>query len=487
MTASAPDDRTSQKRVPFSDWLWQRPAGDESPWRQRLRLFCRIVAIFLREFDHDAIPLRASALTFTIILSMVPMLALSTAVLKGLGAGNQMRTAAYQFIQTMETPTAEEQAAAPAPPAVSRPATPANGEGKGAPHATPPQSLSSHLRKAVDTVFNYVNKTNFAALGIFGIAGLFLTVISVLSTIEQAMNAVWQAESGRALGRKIMDYLALMLLLPLAVNIGVATMAALRSQMTLDILQHIFPVAWAGPLLIRLLSYSFLVMTLALLYRFLPNTRVPLRPAMTGALVGGIGWLTIQSLFISLQIGVARYNAIYGSFATLPLFFLWIYVGWMVFLAGAEVAFAVHVRHRYQPLYLDHLLPPRVELALAYDLMALLLNRFQSRQATDFDLLCRHLDYPEPAITAVLAKLSRAELVRTVEGGDTASYLPGTEAGRIATGEVLDVIFGHTGPASAGGRLSSQALAGAQTALARTTMAEVTKAAAQAASPHPDD
>ncbi|MDH5297530.1 MAG: YihY/virulence factor BrkB family protein, partial [Desulfobulbaceae bacterium] len=265
-----------RRKLPFRAWLWEKPAAAESGGRRRLRIFCRIVAIFLREFERDAIPLRASALTFTIILSMVPMLALSTAVLKGFGAGGQMRKAAHNLINTMEP----RQPAAATVPGVVSPGQP--------PVVTPtengppprPATLTIHLKTAVDTVFNSVERTNLTTLGMFGLAALFITVISVLSTIEDAMNVVWQAESGRALGRKIMDFLALMLLLPLAVNIGVAAMAALNSEAALAILEHIFPVEWAGPLLVRLLSSSFLVMTLVLLYRFLPNTRVPLFPAL---------------------------------------------------------------------------------------------------------------------------------------------------------------------------------------------------------------
>jgi len=439
---------------PFLAWLWHKQSADNATMKNRLRTFCRIVAIFIREFDRDAIPLRASALTFTIILSMVPVLALSTAVLKGLGAGNQMRAAAYQFIDTIDAP--DSTTAAPPP------ASQANGQ-------PPPKSLTNHLKKAVDTVFNYVDKTNFATLGIFGIAGLFITVISVLGTIEQAMNVVWQADSGRPLGRKVMDYLALMLLLPLAVNIGVAAMAALRSETTLDILQHIFPMPWAGPLLVQFLSFGFLVMTLLILYRFLPNTRVPLFPALIGALVGSVGWLLIQSLYISLQIGVARYNAIYGSFATLPLFFLWIYIGWMVFLSGAEVAFAVHVRHRYLPGRNHSRLSPATELALAYDLLALLYEDFRARKVSDLDSLCLRLDYPDQPLFNVLRRLLDTGLIRQADGSEIA-YLPATPAELLSAGEVLDVVFGAERPASKGGAVTHTALTGARKALSEQAL-----------------
>jgi len=183
-----------------------------------------------------------------------------------------------------------------------------------------------------------------------------------------------------------------------------------------------------------------------------------------------MGWLAIQSLYINLQIGVARYNAIYGSFAALPLFFLWIFVGWMVFLAGAELAFAVHVRHRYQPKYGKKILPPRMELALAYDLLTVLFDDFRARRTSDLDSLTRRLDYSDFAITEVLRKLMAAGLVRLADGGDTDNYLPATPADRLPTAEVLDVILGPVSPETPGGLVAGQAINGAHAALAGRAM-----------------
>ena len=180
--------------------LWPVPASDASLPRRLAWAVFRIVAVFCREFQRNNIPLRSSALTFTIVLSLVPTLALGTAVLKGLGAGDQMRQAAYRFIDQIDgssTPSASAGAGTSAPDANS-----AAAQGKQT------NKITGHLHLAVAKIFDYVEHTDFAALGAFGIIGLVIAVLSVLGRIEQAMNVIWQAESSRPMGRKLMDYLA---------------------------------------------------------------------------------------------------------------------------------------------------------------------------------------------------------------------------------------------------------------------------------------
>jgi membrane protein len=228
------------------------------------------------------------------------MLALGTAVLKGLGAGDQMREAAYKFIDQFELSVAKESGgqinSAAGPVLALKPDTDM------ATAAKPAQKgLTVHLRKAVDQIFDYVDRTNFATLGAFGILGLVIAAIFVLSSIEQAMNAIWQTESSRPIGRKIMDYLALMILLPVSINTVMATMATLQSQALLVRLQGMLPGTWMGPLLLNMVPIALLVATFTILYRFLPNTKVNISSALIGGVCGGIGWLLIQVIYIKLH------------------------------------------------------------------------------------------------------------------------------------------------------------------------------------------
>jgi membrane protein len=144
-------------------WVWSTPEPDEQKWLKLIRIVIRIHLIVFQEFQRDFITLRASALTFTVVLSLVPMLALGTAVLKGLGTGDQMREVAYKFIDQLELSVtsgkgSERQITSAAGPI---PALKPDTDKATAVEPTP-KGLTVHLRKAVDQVFDYVDRTNFA-------------------------------------------------------------------------------------------------------------------------------------------------------------------------------------------------------------------------------------------------------------------------------------------------------------------------------------
>lgn len=454
----------------LKEWIWAEPGPEEQKWQRALRAASRIHIILFREFQRDGIPLRASALTFTVVLSLVPTLALGTAVLKGLGAGNQMRQAAYRFIDRLESPAAleslleqpkssEDILVFPDTETESRPEAPPTPDAE---QKKGQETLTAHLRTAVDKIFDYVDSTNFAALGAFGIFFLIITVISVLDSIEQSMNAIWAVQSSRPMGRKIMDYLALMIILPVSINLAFATETTLQSPALLAHLQKIMPLA-LGRFLLNLLPIILVVASFTILYRFLPNTKVRLLPAAAGGLFGGIIWFMSQTLYIKLQIGVARYNAIYGSFATVPLFLLWIYLAWIIFLAGAEMAFAFQAWRHYQ--IKETKLTPRMRLALAFNIMTAVYTDFKSRKTTDRGSLARQLRQPDGDIRSVLEDLVEGGVLREITE-KTIGYLPAAPAEKIDPPEIADLILGAETPGAQQNPLATEALQAARSALA---------------------
>lgn len=418
--------------------------------RRALWAAFRIIAVFWREFQQNNLPMRSSALTFTIVLSLVPTLALGTAVLKGLGAGDQMRQAAFRFVDQIEEPLGAQ----------SAPAKQGDGTKVPAAATAEDQQIAGHLHTAVAKIFDYVDRTDFAALGAFGIIGLVFAVLSVLGRIEQAMNVIWQARQGRPFGRKLMDYLALMILLPLSVNLGFATEAMLQNQNIIQRIAIILPIAWLAAFIFKLLPLLIVVVTFSILYRFLPNARVGMFPALIGGVMGGVSWFVIQAVYVRLQIGVAKYNAIYGSFATLPLFLLWLNIAWIVFLAGAEFAFACQTFRDYA--WRRPRLSPYNRLALAFDLLDDIFNDFSARKlSTTASLHERHNRHDEKVIAQVLALLTAGGLLRRVEDGD--SYVPAAPPAEFTAGDVVNIIWGEEG---GGHPLANQALTQAAQGLA---------------------
>ncbi len=462
--AKTPNDRKQQKG--FLSKIWAEPEGKW--WQQHFFHFMHICTIIVREFRKDAVTLRASALTFTIVLSLVPMLALSTAVLKGLGAGDQLRKTAYKLIAQVSADPGKNPAAAheTSPPSPDKTSTGDSRLG-GKPAS---RDLNSHLRAAVDQVFDYVDRTNFATLGAVGIVILFFTVIMVIGSIEEAMNAIWQAPCGRPLGRRVMDYLALMILIPIAINVGLGMSAALNSPVLIDKLKYLLPAHWLLIMSSQLFPFLVLTGTFTLLYQFLPNTRVRFLPALAGGLAGTIGLLLIQKICLHLQIGVARYNAIYGSFATVPLFLLWIHLGWIVFLAGAEVAFALQVYRYYQPN--QTIITPVRRLALSLDLLTLVFKDFQQLKQSNLADIAERMNAAEPTVRNISADLLDAGLLRQVNGNDDC-LMPAGPAETMKPSAIIDLIWGKQPGNSPGGRLTAKIMRTVHESTSRFTIAKV--------------
>uniref|UniRef100_UPI0040573042 YihY/virulence factor BrkB family protein n=1 Tax=Candidatus Electronema sp. TaxID=2698783 RepID=UPI0040573042 len=427
---------------------------DEGQTAAVLRSLLRILLIMGHEFSGSNISLRASALTFSVVLSMVPLLAMSTAILKGLGNGNQMRIAAHRLINQLDPDAAAKedqlQEEAEQPDAAAE-----------AKDATPP-SLNRHLRNAVDSIFDYVENTNFAALGAFGIVGLLVVVITVLNAVEDAMNAIWHTRRGRSAFRKLMDYLALLVLLPISVNIALAAEAVLKSQKIMNYIETALPSSW---LLLKLLPFLFITLSLMMMYLFFPSVKVRTGAALCGALFGAVFWFIVQRLYVMLQMGVANYNAIYGSFATVPLFLVWMQLGWMFILLGAVLAYAIQNRNHYRLPGAES--TARQRLQQAFDVLLTVYSNFSRAEATG-----------EEELAAVCAVRNEADLSQTVDllisGGllheteqnGAAAYIPSRPADQLNAAQVVRLVFGRgSEKESEGGRLAAQVVQAAEEAV----------------------
>ncbi|XOF33164.1 MAG: YihY/virulence factor BrkB family protein [Candidatus Electrothrix sp. YB6] len=454
----------------LSRWSFvQKP--DEKQFIRLLRSLLRILLIMMHEFSSTNISLRASALTFSIMLSMVPLLAMSTAILKGLGNGDQMRIAAYRFIDQLD-PEAEWEAEVPpnslpaAENSFTEEPTAADDETvekQTEPHL--PLSLNSHLHNAVDTIFDYVENTNFAALGAFGIGGLLIVVVMVLSSVEDAMNAIWHTRRGRSFFRKIMDYLALLVLLPISVNIALAGEAVFESPKIMGYVATVIPSPWAVQMLLKLLPFLVITLSLMMMYLFFPNVKVRTSAAFCGALFGAVFWFIVQRTYVILQIGVAKHNAIYGSFATLPLFLIWIQLGWIFVLLGAVLAYAIQNRDHYQ--LSGTVSTTRQELQQAFDILITVYNNFALSRATPLEELVEQCQViRETDLSRTLDLLIQGELLHEIEQNGAAAFLPTQPADQVSTDRIIRLIIGEQEESnSAGGTLADQIVLAAEQAL----------------------
>ncbi|MCF8057166.1 MAG: YihY/virulence factor BrkB family protein [Desulfocapsa sp.] len=414
---------------------------------QKFHSFIRIILITVREFGNNELTLRSSALTYTIMLSLVPMLAMSTAVVKGLGGGNELRQVVYSYIGTLEETTPFTHIAIPRKHHADN-STDAAESGSSTQEAAP---ITDDFRAAADQIFNYVDKTNFATLGTIGVLGVLLSAILVLGNIELAMNTIWHVPAGRSLLRKVTDYLTFLILMPLSINFGFAANAVLKNDTLLNKLIGYLPGPWIQTALLLFVPLFFISITLFLIYLFFPNTKVKTVPALIGALFAGTLWFITQNFYIGLQIGVSKYNAIYGSFATVPLFLVWMFLGWVFILGGAQLAFACQRQSNYQLKKTD--LSPTEQLSAAFDILNILFVSYDSKETIHRKDLPGHCPpYTAEMLFSCLKKLTDAKLIAITK---KERLLPAVPAEQLQYHEIVSAILGKSFPTTEGGRTAA--------------------------------
>ncbi len=433
---------------------------DGSFLQEKTHSVFRIFLITFKEFTANELNIRASALTYTILLSLVPMLAMSTAVLKGMGGSNQLRTAVYSYIDSIDQTTPLTTAGLSAlPQKLIANKTATDDEST----ETLENSVTAQFRSVAEQIFNYVDRTNFAALGTVGVFGVFLSAILVLSNIEMSLNTIWHVTAGRSLIRKVTDYLTLLVLLPISINLGFFTNTILKNDKILNKIMSYLPGALVQTALLLFVPLFFIILTFFVIYIFFPNTRVKSKPALIGAAVAGTLWFFTQNLYIGLQIGVSKYNAIYGSFATLPLFLVWMFLGWVFILLGAQIAFACQKQANYQLKKLNN--SPMEMLSAAYDILDVVFRAYEEKNR----LKKKHLPeqcaaYPAELIYSCLHKLNTARIVMLSRDG---IILPGAPPEKTSYTEVISAILGGSFPNTDGGKTAATLIKDAEPIFSR--------------------
>ncbi len=456
MNASPP---AGSKRSTFIEWADNRTPTN--PFVFGLRRLVRLILITLKEFGTNAISIRASALTYIVLLSMVPMLAMSTALIKGMGGGDQLREMAFSYLDTLEEHSAPATKSDTAGLQVDDTATaPMDNESPSTIAADSSSSnLTSHLRSALNTLFDYVDNTNFAAIGSFGVIGILFSILMVFNHVEKALNKIWKVTKGRSMIRKLSDYIMLMVLIPITINIAFASSAFLKHPALFSKFEQYVPVEWLQALFLQTVPILVIALTFFVIYTFFTNTKVKYIPAITGALLAATLWFSVQNIYITLQVGVANYNAIYGSFASFPLFLVWIYMGWIFILMGSQIAYVIQ--------NIDHhrLIPqssvPSIRLSGAFDILDRVERGYLENEKVTVESLIENLkDYEGELVEDVTDKLLTGNLIYTAKSKKI--LLPSSPTEMIDRKEVIDLIFGTVTAETSGGENSRQIIKAAE-------------------------
>lgn len=383
--------------------LWQRSEGARllvRLGRQALQV-CVIVAQGLAR-NHTM--LRASALTYFTMLSLIPLLALAIGLVEVFGAGDSLITLVARQIGAVSP-------------------------------------------EAGERILELVRRVDFRSLGAVGGASLFLTTVLALSNVEKALNYIWGVARQRPLIRRFPDYLAVLVVSPLLLTVALSLGASLRSDafvtrlLEMPLLERLFRMGLhQAPTVLFWAAFTFL-------YWFLPNTTVRPLPALAGGAVAALGFSALQAGYVAFQVGVARANALFGSFAALPVLLVWIYFSWVVVLLGAELAFALQNLATFRQARVGEEPRPAEREAVGLALATRMARAFRAGAGgLTAEALANDLDVPVRTVRSILDDFERAGVVAP-RGDDK---LDGFQLGRAAESiRVAELLSALRGPADA--------------------------------------
>lgn len=282
------------------DQIW-RCRLEELPFlKARVVAAIRVILRAGRDFLEDQCSLRASALTFFTLMSIVPILALSFGIAKGFGFERRLESQLRNAFQGQE----------------------------------------EVIERSILFANQLLEQTQGGLVAGIGLVILIWTVLKVLGNIEESFNAIWGITRGRQFLRKFSDYLSFLFISPILILLSSSVTVFITSQVN-QILEKLEWLGFMGAIIFSLMRLIPFVLTWILFtftYMIIPNTKVNFQSALIAGIISGTAYQITQITYVNFQIGMTRANAIYGSFAALPLFLTWLQISWMIVLFGAEIA-----------------------------------------------------------------------------------------------------------------------------------------------------
>lgn len=363
---------------------------------------CRIILV-VRDFIRLDLSSRAASLTYSTLFATIPLLAIIFAIAKGFGLET--------FI--------EEQIR----------------------EALPGQVAVADT--IIGFILSYLNHTKGGVFVGMGLCLLLYTLLSLVYNIEQTFNQIWQLDGERSLFRKITDYTALLFILPLFAIITGGLSIFISSFW--DGLQDYVIISSTYVVLVELFPYALMVLALTLFYIFMPNTQVRFKSALVGGIPAGIAFQVVQYVYIHFQLWVTSYNAIYGSFAALPLFMLWCQISWYICLFGASLCYVDQNIRLFPGGKQATSATPLHRIFLGVLVMNVYCRRYVAREAPcGVIAVAQQLRQPLHLVREVARGLVQAGLLVPVVGRDDEPevYIPAVDAHTITVAEVVQALMG---------------------------------------------
>lgn len=368
--------------------VWRDSRND---WRVNV---VKTLNLSVRSFLNSETQARAAALTFHTVMAIVPALALLFAICRGFGFQNLLQSHIFNIL--------------------------------------PAQQESIDI--ALTVVDSYLSQASEGVFVGVGVIMLLWTMISLMTNVESSFNAVWGLRHGRGIWRKATDYTAMMLILPVLMICAGGMQIFLSST-----LQSVFRLEFMTPvvsIVLKLISYIVTWLFFTAVYILVPNTKVKFKNALIAGVISGTAFLVLQWVFVSGQMYVARYNAIYGSFAFIPLMLIWVQLSWVVILSGCVICYSAQniYRFSFEKEIVEISADYRAKITIAA--MAVIVKRFeQGDKPVTIAELASHYDLPPRLVSNIIDDLVTTGLIsRVVDHNETddTGFQPAIDINRLS-------------------------------------------------------
>lgn len=362
----------------------------------------KIILLTMKGFTEANIQLRASALTFYTILSIVPMLAMIFGISKGFGF--------EAYLKSILTERLSEH-----------------------------QAILNELLKFVD---RYLGNISGGFITGIGFLVLLWSVMQMLGNIESSFNNIWHVKKSRMLTRKFTDYISILLIVPVFIVIA----SSVTVSQVQSVSNSIPFLSYFGPVLkvvIRILSYTLMWFVFTLVYMIIPNTNVKFVPALIAGIIAGSMFQILQWAYVNFQSYLSGYGAVYGTFAALPLFLMWLELSWLIVLLGVEISYAYQNADSYEH-EAEHLAISKYHRRV---LTLLIMNRIvrnfvKGDPAINAVHLAAGLDIPIRLVRDILYDLVNAKVISEIMTQDVKeiAYQPAIDPNRITVNFLIDLL-----------------------------------------------
>jgi membrane protein len=386
----------------LNDFIWHTSLSELSRRKLWVIKQLRIVVLAARGFSNDKVQLRASALTFYSLLSVIPVAAIAFSIAKGFGLDQNLEQLIIEKFQSQ-------------------------------------QDVLNWLLKQSR---NALEETSAGYIAGVGIIILFWSVMSLLERIENSFNHIWQISTSRPWYRKFTDYLTIMLIAPVFLVLSSSVTVFINTQLTdymstAPILDFFKPII---SFLVQFLPYFLSWITLTVLFIIMPYTKVKFGSAVVAGIIAGTILQFLFWIYIDLQFGISKLSTIYGSFAAIPLFIIWLQSSWLIVLLGAEISFANQNVSRYEFESEALNVSNHQKRALTLLIMHLIINNFANgEKPLNSEAIALKLKIPVRLVRDIIQDLNSVNLVSMVNVGEDKQrfYQPAMDIYSITVSLVL--------------------------------------------------